>query len=33
MEYLVRMKVDLPSDLDPDVVATLLEQEREYSHQ
>jgi len=33
MEYLVHMGVDLPSDLDPDLVATLLEQEREYSHQ
>ncbi len=27
------MTVKLPSDLDPDFVATLLEQERDYSHQ
>ena len=33
MEFLVRMRVDLPSDLDPELVATLLEQERDYSHQ
>ena len=33
MEFLVHMTVKLPSDLDPEFVATLLEQERDYSHE